>query len=114
MTPQPRLIRAQDIRFASRGGTLEGDAQIAWAVPDAGGAPLPCGFGRLHEAQAEPKTLAYDELVLVLEGTLGIRMEDGSQLEAAAGDLIVIPRNTTVTYFGRGAKLFFVVTPQAK
>lgn len=111
-TPQVELIRAESLSYVGRGGASNGVAEIAWAVADDGKAPLPAGFGRWHNADGEPKTLAYDEVLLVMEGVFGIKLNDGRSIEGRAGDLIVIPRGTTVTYFGSNAKLFFVVTPQ--
>ena len=49
-----------------------------------------------------------------MEGTFGIILNDGRRFEGNAGDLLVIPRGTTLTYFGTNAKLFFVVTPTAE
>lgn len=111
-TQQVELIRADSLKYVGRGGANNGIAEIAWAVTDDGKAPLPAGFGRWHEAQGEPKTLDYDEVLLVVEGVFGIKLEGGRSIEGRAGDLIVIPRGTTVTYFGSNAKLFFVVTPR--
>ncbi len=111
MRTRPAIVRASDIHFTAREGDLQAVAQIAWAVPDADGAPLPCGFGRVEGTVGAAKTLDYDEVLLVVEGSFGLLLEDGSRVEGSAGDVMVIPRNTTVTYFGRGAKIFFVVTP---
>jgi ethanolamine utilization protein EutQ (cupin superfamily) len=103
-----RLIKGEAIQTQARGGATDGVAQIAWAIPDDQGAPLPCGFGRLHEALCEPKTLDYDEVILVLEGVLGVEAGDGTRIEGRAGDVIEIVRGTTIRYSGTHAKLFFV------
>ena len=112
--PSVELIRGKSLQYVGRGGASNGIAEIAWAVPDDGQSPLPSGFGRWHNADGEPKTLDYDEVLLVVEGVFGIQLADGSSVQGEAGDLIVIPRGTTVTYFGTNAKLFFVVTPNSK
>ncbi|MBN3786734.1 hypothetical protein [Burkholderia sp. Ac-20353] len=103
-----RLINGEAIRTADRGGAAGGIAEIAWAIPDDEGAALPCGFGRLHEAVCEPKTLTYDEVILVLEGVFGVEASDGTRIEGRPGDVIEIVKGATVKYFGTHAKLFFV------
>lgn len=92
----------------SRGGASDGIAEISWAVGKEGDAKLPCGFGRWHEAQCEPKTLPYDEIILVLEGEFGIEEADGTRLTGKPGDIFEIPKGVTIKYFGTNAKLFFV------
>ncbi|MDR6522244.1 MULTISPECIES: hypothetical protein [Variovorax] len=103
-----RLIPGHTITCEARGGASDGVAEISWAVADSESAALPCGFGRWHEATCEPKTLAYDEIILVLEGVFGVETGDGERVEGRPGDVIEIGRGTTVRYFGRQARLFFV------
>ena len=101
-----RLIPGHTIASEARGGASDGVAEISWV--DGEGAALPCGFGRWHEAACEPKTLAYDEIILVLEGVFGVETGDGERVEGGPGDVIEIRKGTTVRYFGRQARLFFV------
>lgn len=103
-----RLIQADAIQSKDRGGAANGTAEISWAIGDKDGAALPCGFGRWHDALCEPKTLTYDEVILVLEGTFGVEAGDGTKVEGHPGDVIELPKGTTVKYFGTHAKLFFV------
>ena len=103
-----RLIEGDSIVTATRAGAANGVAAISWAVSDQEDAKLPCGFGRLHEAVCEPKTLDYDEIVLVLEGVFGVQAADGTRVEGKPGDVIELSKGTTVTYFGTNAKIFFV------
>ncbi|WP_321955285.1 hypothetical protein [Paraburkholderia bannensis] len=103
-----RLIKGEAIHTQERGGAADGVAQIAWAIRADESAPLPCGFGRWHDAVCEPKTLDYDEVILVLEGVFGVESDDGTRIEGRAGDVIEIVRGATVRYFGTHAKLFFV------
>jgi len=102
-----RLIPANAIETQARAGAPQGAADISWAIRDDEGAVLPCGFGGC-EGVTEPKTLTYDEVILVLEGTFGVEAKDGARVEGRAGDVIELPKGTTVTYFGSQAKLFFV------
>lgn len=106
--PTIRLIQADSIRTQDRGGAADGVAEISWAIRDDEGAALPCGFGGWDEALCEPKTLGYDEVILVLEGSFGVESSDGTRVEGRPGDVIELRKGATVTYFGRKAKLFFV------
>ena len=103
-----RLIEGKTIKTADRGGATNGVAEISWAIGDNEGAALPCGFGAWDEAACEPKTLGYDEVILVLEGTFGVESSDGKRVEGRSGDVIELTKGTTVKYFGSRAKLFFV------
>jgi ethanolamine utilization protein EutQ (cupin superfamily) len=103
-----RLIQGSSIQAHSRGGAANGVAEISWAIPDNEGAKLPCGFGRWDEALCEPKTLPYDEVILVLEGSFGVESRDGARVEGKPGDVIELRKGATVKYFGSQARLFFV------
>lgn len=103
-----RLIPGSTIATQDRGGAADGVAEIAWAIRDDEGATLPCGFGRWHEAHCEPKTLTYDEVIFVLEGSFGVETSDGTRVEGKPGDVIELAKGATVKYFGINAKLFFV------
>jgi len=103
-----RLIPGSAIETKDRGGAANGVAEIAWAIRDDQGAALPCGFGRWDEALCEPKTLSYDEVILVLEGSFGVEASDGTRVEGKPGDVIELRKGATVKYFGSKAKLFFV------
>lgn len=113
-TNQVRIIRGKDLCYVDRGGASGGVAETSWAIPENTASPLLAGFGRWHEADGEPKTLDYDEVILILEGTFGIELTDGRKLAGMAGDVMEIPRGTIVKYFGTHAKLFFVVTPSVE
>jgi len=104
-----RLIPHSAVQSRPRQGNAGGTAEISWAIADSASCPLPCGFGTWDEAVCEPKTLDYDEVILVLEGTFGVQAEDGTRVEGEAGDVIELNKGSTVTYFGSQAKLFFVI-----
>jgi len=103
-----RLIPGSAIETRERGGAAHGVAEISWAIRDNEGARLPCGFGAWDEAVCEPKTLGYDEVILVLEGTFGVEARDGTRVEGKPGDVIELCKGANVSYFGSKAKLFFV------
>ncbi|PAT43159.1 hypothetical protein AAHN93_08530 [Vandammella animalimorsus] len=103
-----RLIPVQAIKSQDRAGAVGGTASIAWAIRDDEGAKLPAGFGTWDDAVCEPKTLGYDEVILVLEGTFGVECSDGTRVEGKPGDVIELSKGATVKYFGSKARLFFV------
>lgn len=61
-----------------------------------------------NEALCDPKTLGYDEVIPVLEGTFGVEAGDGTRVEGKPGDVIELHKGSTVKYFGSKARLFFV------
>lgn len=103
-----RLIPSHAIQSKARGGAADGVAEISWAIRDDEDAKLPCGFGTWDEAVCEPRTLDYDEVILVLEGTFGVESSDGERVEGKPGDVLELCKGTTVKYFGSKARLFFV------
>lgn len=104
------IIKESDVKHIVRGGEEGGEASIGWALNDVDPNQLPCGFGTWHEAECIPKTLNYDEVILVLEGVFGVEIE-GKKYTAYPGDVINLPKGTTIKYFGHNAKIFFVTTP---
>ena len=71
---------------------------------------LRSGYGNWDGDGSPYKTLDYEEVLLVLSGEFGIRLQDGTILNASEGDVIHIPKGSTVSYFGKDAKLFFTIT----
>ncbi|MDR1711514.1 MAG: cupin domain-containing protein [Propionibacteriaceae bacterium] len=69
-----------------------------------------CGVMEVDRAQL-PWTLTYDEIDIVLEGTLDI-IVDGRTTRATAGQVIYIPKNTSVVFSARDkARFVYVVYP---
>jgi ethanolamine utilization protein EutQ len=69
-----------------------------------------CGVMEVDRAQL-PWTLTYDEVDVVLEGTLDI-IVDGRTTRATAGQVIYIPKNTSVIFSARDkARFVYVVYP---
>lgn len=101
-----RLLSASTNKRLPRGGAPEGVAEISWAVRDDEDAAMACGFGHC-DGVTEPKTITYDEIILVLEGSLAVEA-NGSRVEGRSGDVIEVPKGNTVTYQGCQSKLFFV------
>ena len=102
------LTRAAEAAWELRSGAEDNGGGIAHAARSPGNS-LTSGFGRLRQGRTPSKTLDYDEVIYVLQGTLGVGC-DGVDLSASAGDVLSISRGSTVTYFGTDAEFFFVAT----
>lgn len=104
----PRVMRPGEMTFAPR--FAYGDqAQVAVACGPGDGTELGCGYVRMSGAEI-PWTIKYDEIVLVLEGSITIRTEAGD-LTAGAHDSIWLPAGTELTYFSENALLFYAIHP---
>ena len=70
---------------------------------------LGTGFGRLKNANI-PWTIKYDEVILVVEGTLTIETESG-KLTANARDSVWLPKGTKLIYTAEDALIFYAIHP---
>ena len=109
MSNLPSVKRRDELSFATRESSGASQVTMAWhtAFPEDG---LRSGYGNWDGDVSPPKTLNYEEVLLILSGEFGIRLEDGTVLIANEGDAIHIPKASTVSYFGKNAKLFFTIT----
>ncbi len=73
------------------------------------GTRLGSGFVRMKDAEI-PWTIKYDEVILVLEGQLTIRTEDGD-LVARPMECIWLPDGTELTYIAESALVFYAIEP---
>lgn len=106
----PTLIRGDDLQYTQRAQT-RGRAGLHWAVAPGQANGVLAGWAEWDRAEAPPKTLDYEEVILVLEGRFGVQLQDGTRLEAGAGDMLHLPKGSTVDYFGENARIFFAITP---
>ena len=102
------MTQAENAVWEIRDGAQENGGGIAWAGRSTGNS-LASGFGRLQCGRTPEKTLEYDEVIHVLQGTFGVSC-GGVETVARAGGVLSISRGTTVAYFGVQAEFFFVVT----
>jgi ethanolamine utilization protein EutQ (cupin superfamily) len=86
--------------------------ELARAITNAGSTQLGGGYMRFTEdAEFADWTLTYDEVIFVQAGELAI-LSDGGNTVARAGEAILIPNGTKVTYRGRAGTVgFFVLWP---
>lgn len=78
---------------------------------------LGCGFIQFAESgTTEIWTLPYEEVLLVLAGTLRIDVDDDGSTSAVTveeGQIVTLARGATVTYSGEaGTRLYWSLVPQ--
>lgn len=69
---------------------------------------LACGFMEMEESEFD-WTLDYDEVDYVIEGTLEIKTE-GEKIAGNAGDVIMIPKGSSISFSTPDRVKFFYVT----
>lgn len=107
-TSGPKTIKFGQLRFGPR--FAYGDQATVVEVTGTGEqTALGTGFARFTNAEI-PWTVKYDEVVLVLEGSVTIRTQSGD-LEAGPNDCIWLPKNTELTYVSESALVFYAIHP---
>jgi ethanolamine utilization protein EutQ len=103
-----KLLTESDLPFEELVPGLE----LARAITNAGSTQLGGGYMRFtSDAEFADWTLTYDEVLFVHAGELTVVGEGGNTV-ARAGEAILIPKGTKVTYRGRaGTVSFFVLWP---
>jgi len=105
---KPRRISFGDLEFAPR--FAHGDqAQIVEVTGTGDGTLLGTGFARFTNAEI-PWSVKYDEVLLVLEGSVTVRTP-GGDLEARAYDCVWLPKDTDLTYVSADALVFYTIHP---
>ena len=81
-------------------------------VNDRDGAPVTIGFGRWEPFQTLEETMAVDDVMIILTGSLSVTHEEG-QLSASAGDIVHMPkgRKVTIRTASEGATTAYVTYP---
>lgn len=69
---------------------------------------LACGFMEMTESEFD-WTLNYDEVDYIIDGTLEIKT-DSEVISGNAGDVIMIPKGSTISFSAPGYVKFFYVT----
>ena len=102
------IMPFKDLTFAPR---FEfGDmAQVTEVTGTSLGSRLGSGFGHFENAEI-PWTVQYDEVLLVLEGQLKVRLKD-SDMSAGPRDCVWLPKGTSVTYIAEDALVFYAIEP---
>ena len=104
------VVRGGSVRMGSftDGGTHVGLTEV---VSGADRSPMSAGFMSWSRDDSFAWSLDYDEVDLVLEGTLEIRI-DGRVVSGSAGDVFYIPKSSRIV-FGTPdrVRLFYVTYP---
>lgn len=88
----------------------EMDVRLEDVITARHGAPMAAGFMSMHKGSF-PWTLTYDEIQYVIEGELHIVTAQGV-LVGKPGDVLYIPKNTSITFSTPGwAKFLYVTYP---
>lgn len=90
----------------------EMDVRLEDVITAAHGAPIAAGFMSLHKGSF-PWTLTYDEIDYVIEGELHIKTAQGVTI-GRPGDVLYIPKNTSVHFATPSWTKFFYVTYPAE
>ncbi len=102
------VFKAADRVFEPYGGP-PGEARIARLVgPEISGS-MGAGVATFDDCSIE-WTVLYDEVIVVLEGAFRLRI-GGASHELEAGDVVWIPQNTPLRYEGKGARVFYALSP---
>lgn len=97
LEPFPFDVKRPDMHIRTRDVVAEGD-----------GSPMGAGFMRFENGSF-PWTLNYDEVEYVIDGELEIRVGDASYI-GHAGDVLFIPRGTSILFCTRTFAYFLYVT----
>ncbi len=104
----PRKIHFDQLGFAPRFAYGE-MAAVAEVTGSSDNTALGTGFGRFKNAEI-PWTVKYDEVLLVIEGSVTVRTASGD-LEAGPCDCVWLPRGTDLTYISESALVFYAIHP---
>jgi len=106
-----RLVPANQVRmepFPFDVKRPDMNIRAADVITDRDGSPMGAGFMSLEQGSF-PWTLNYDEIEYVIEGELEIRVGDDSYV-GHPGDVIFIPRGTSILFCTRSYARFLYVT----
>ena len=103
-----RVLAFEDLDFVPRFEHGE-MAQLAEVSGSKDGTRLGVGFGRMTKARID-WTPRYDEVLIVIEGHLRVRLADGV-LEAGPKDSIWLPKGIALTYEAEDALIAYAIHP---
>jgi ethanolamine utilization protein EutQ len=107
LTMKPTLFKASAAKFESI-GEGSGSASIASIVSKDSGETMAASLLKL-DGRDIPWTLRYDELIVVLEGKIQLKTQEGT-IKASAGDTVWLPKGSEVRYEGEKALAFIGVS----
>lgn len=107
-----RVVRGESVQLERFTGAGAGkNVQLKDVITAADRSPMGAGFMSWSAADSFPWTLTYDEIDYVLEGVLHIVI-DGKTIEGKPGDVVFIPKGSSIV-FGTPSRvrIFYVTHP---
>lgn len=74
----------------------EGDVFVSNMVDERDGGPITIGYGRYAPGQTLAETMAVDDVMIVLAGTLSVSTGEET-VTAGTGDIVHMPKGAAVT-----------------
>lgn len=106
------LVRGSSVQLAPfPAAGADRNVRLSDVITGKDGSPMTAGFMAWNRADSFPWKLSYDEVDYVLEGVLHLGI-NGGIVEARPGDVLHIPKGSSVT-FGtpNRVKVFYVTYP---
>lgn len=103
-----RKFSRQDAVMARSPGQ-EGEIFTGNLVDERDGAPITIGYGRWSAGEVLEQVMAVDDVMILLEGRLAVSSQ-GDTVEAAAGEIMHMPKGQAVRIECREAALTGYVT----
>jgi ethanolamine utilization protein EutQ len=104
-----RLFKRSDVVFEPFGDP-PGKATLGRVVGPDISRTLGGGLATFSDGCSIERTLVYDEIIFVQEGRFRLRVGD-DLFEGDPGDIVWIPRGTTLKYEGDEAAVFYSLAP---
>lgn len=77
--------------------------------PDDPSNTLSAGFYRQEKGTPLTYTYTYDEMKIIIEGSLHLKDEEGNEVNAGPGDVFFFPAGTTITFNSEDYSLAYFV-----
>jgi ethanolamine utilization protein EutQ (cupin superfamily) len=90
----------------------DGDVFAGNVIDQRHGGPITIGYGRYGPGQSIDETLAVDDVMVILEGSVSVSSEAGT-VTAGPGEIIYMPKSEVVTIrsHAEGAVTAYVTYP---
>lgn len=103
-----QIIKSKNVAMSDR-GSLCGVAKVGRAIDSQQSQTMGAGLAFFDNSHVE-WTLLYDEVIFVHQGVFRITTPTENH-EAFPGDIVWIPKSTSVIYGGNNAYIFYAVYP---
>ncbi|MCC6811570.1 MAG: hypothetical protein IT381_29335 [Deltaproteobacteria bacterium] len=105
------VVRGQSVKLGRFATSADRSIALTDVITSSDGSPMAAGIMSFTRDQAFAWTLQYDEIDLVLEGTLHITIA-GRTVEGGCGDVLYIPKGSAIVFGTPSrARVFYVTHP---